>query len=118
MIPPMPGPSQPPEETPRNRRRDVRPDASLPAAGPVGLDELVAYARAVLDGLAANRDVKSDGEGRAIYRLRSGGMTPECTWQVLEVDFSAIGMATDMPLIAHAYADSAAIEWHFGPTPI
>jgi hypothetical protein len=45
-------------------------------------------------------------------------MTPECTFQVFEVDFSAIGMATDMPLIAHAYADSAEIEWHFGPTPI
>jgi hypothetical protein len=90
----------------------------LPAAGPVGLDELVAYARAVLDGLAENRDVKSDGEGRPIHRARSGGMTPECTWQVFEVDFSAIGMATDMPLIAHAYADSAEIEWHFGPTPI
>jgi hypothetical protein len=84
----------------------------------VPLDILVAYTKAVLDALAKNRDVKSDEAGRAIARARSGGMTPECTWQLFEVDFSGIGMATNMPFIAHAYASSAEIEWHFGPVPI
>lgn len=99
-------------------QRENRALASLPATGPVSLDLLVAYAREVLAELAENRDLKSDDEGRAVYRLRSSGMTAECTWQWIEADFSAIGMATDMPLIAHAYADAGDIEWHFGPTPI
>src|SRR4051812_27157644 len=118
MLRPMPGPSYPPEESPGSRPRDVRPEMVLPAAGPVSLDLLVAYARDVLAELAENRDVKSDDEGRALYRLRSAGMTPECTWQWIEADFSGLGMATDMPLIAHAYSDAGEIEWHFGPTPI
>jgi hypothetical protein len=72
----------------------------LPETGAVPLDSLVTYARGVLAELAANREVKCDDEGRAVYRLRSAGMPTECTWQMIEVDFSAIGMATDMPLIA------------------
>src|SRR4051812_41578738 len=118
MLRPMSGPSRPPEVSPGIRPQDERLDVSLPAVGPVPLGILVAYARAVVSELAENRDVKSDPEGRAIYRLRSGGMTAGCTWQVVEVDMSAIGMATDMPLISHDYADSGDVEWRFGPTPI
>src|SRR4051794_1074198 len=73
-------PSPTPEPNPREiAPRDERPAPSLPASGPVPLDGLVAYARAVLEGLAANRDLKSDDEGRPIYRLRTAGMTAECT---------------------------------------
>lgn len=114
----MPGASHTPEESPQQSQRSGRPIASLPAIGPVPLDVLVAYARDVLSELAENRDVKSDDEGRAIYRLRSSGMTAECTWQLIEADFSGLGMAVDMPLIAHAYSDASDIEWNFGPTPI
>ncbi len=114
----MPGASHTPEESPQQSPRGGRPVASLPATGPVSPDLLVVYAREVLAELAENRDLKSDDEGRALYRLRSSGMTPECTWQTIEADFSAIGMATDMPLIAHAYSDAGEIEWNFGPTPI
>lgn len=114
----MPGASHTPNESPDRTPRDGRAVASLPAAGPVPLDGLVAYARDVLAELAENRDVKSDDEGRAVYRLRSSGVTSECTWQLIETDFSGLGMATDMPLIAHAYSDAGEIEWHFGPTPI
>lgn len=114
----MPGASHTPNESPDRTPREGPALASLPAAGPMPLDVLVSYAKAVLAELAENRDVKSDDEGRAVYRLRSAGMTAECTWQLIETDFSAIGMATDMPLIAHAYADASEIEWHFGPTPI
>jgi hypothetical protein len=113
----MPGASQTPHENPGNEPQS-RPPASLPASGPVPLDVLVVYASEVLSRMAENRDVKSDDKGRALYRLRSAGVTPECTWQLIEADFSAIGMATDMPLIPHAYADAAEIDWHFGPTLI
>jgi hypothetical protein len=91
--------------------------ASLPAGRVVPLDVLLGYVKEVLSELANHRDVMSDEAGQPLYRLQSSGMTPECTWHVFEVDFSAIGMATDMPLIVQAYAD-AEIEWHFGPTPI
>jgi hypothetical protein len=84
----------------------------------VPLDELVAYARAVLSGLAENRDLKSDEQGCPLYRLRSAGIDRECTWQLIEADFSGIGMATDMPLVVSAYADSPELEWHFGPARI
>lgn len=114
----MPGASHTPNESPDRTPRDGPSVASLPASGPVPLDVLAAYARDVLAELAGNRDVKSDDEGRAIYRLRPSGMTAECTWQLIEADFSAIGMATDMPLIAHAFSDAGEIEWHFGATPI
>ena len=114
----MGGPSQTPGEHPRNHLREERTNIALPGAGTVPLDTLVSYARAVLEGLAENRDVKSDDDGRAIYRLRSSGFSAECTWQLFEVDFSAIGMATDMPLIVYAYPDATELEWHFGPTPI
>src|SRR3954469_12557533 len=114
----MPGVSHTPDEFPDRTPRDGRAVASLPPSGPVPLDVLVSYAREVLAGLAENRDVKSDDEGRALYRLRSSGVTPECTWQFIEADFSGLGMATDMPLIAHAYSDAGDIEWNFGPTPI
>lgn len=114
----MPGASHTPQENPRDFEPGERAVAALPQTGAVPLDSLVTYAKGVLAELAANRDVKSDEEGRALYRLRSAGMTAECTWQMIEADFSGIGMATDMPLVAHAYADAAEIEWHFGPTPI
>lgn len=114
----MPGASHTPEESPDRTPRDGRSVASLPISGPVPLDVLVTYARGVLAELADNRDVKSDDEGWALYRLRSSGVTPECTWQFIEADFSGLGMATDMPLIAHAYSDAGDIEWNFGPTPI
>ena len=114
----MPEPALPPEERPENRPSPRRAGVLLPAAGPVALDTLVAYASEVFIELARTRDVKSDEAGCPLVRLRSAGMTAECTFQLFEVDFSAIGMATDMPLVAHAYADSANIAWHFGPTPI
>src|SRR3954464_11200598 len=113
----MPGASHTPENPPDQTPRDGRAVASLPESGPVPLDVLVSYAREVLAGLAENRDVKSDEEGRALYRLRSSGVTPECTWQFIEADFSGIGMATDMPFIGHAYSDAGDIEWSCGPTP-
>jgi hypothetical protein len=62
--------------------------------------------------------VKSDDNGRAIYCLRSSGITAECTWQMFDVDFSGIGMATDMPLIVHAFADAKDVEWNFESTAI
>ena len=37
---------------------------------------------------------------------------------MFDVDFSGLGMATDMPLIVYAYSDAAEVEWHFGPTRI
>ena len=116
-------PSPAPEENPPVNSRPAGPShpapkVALPTSGPVPLDGLVAYATAVLERLAENRDVRSDAEGRPIYRLRPAGMSAEGTWQVIEVDFSAIGMATDMPLIVQAFADATEIEWHFGPTPI
>ena len=114
----MPGPALPPEERPENRPSPGWADVLLPAAGPVPLDRLIAYASEVVIELAKNRDVKRDEAGRPVFRLRSAGQTAECTFQMFEVDFSAIGMATDMPLIAYAYADAADIEWHFGSTPI
>src|SRR4051812_43548268 len=114
----MPGASHTPDKSPDRGPRDGRAVASLPGRGPVPLDGLVVYASEVLAELAENRDVKKGDDGRAIYRLRSSGVTPECTWQLIEADFSGLGMATDMPLIAHAYADAGDIEWNFGPTPI
>lgn len=110
--------SQPLDESPRDRPRDVGHATSLPGAGRVALDVLVAYAQAVLDELAANRDVKCDDAGRTVSRMRSSGITPECTWQMFDVDFSGIGMATDMPLIVHAFADAKDVEWNFESTPI
>ena len=113
----MPSTNPAPDNTPERTRPGFEV-TSLPPGGRVPHEMLVGYAREVLAELASNRDVKNDEAGRAIYRLCSAGMTAECTWQMFEVDFSAIGMATDMPLVAHAYADAAEIEWHFGPTPI
>src|SRR4051812_43482814 len=106
--------------TPENQRGGPREElpVSLPREGMVPLDVLVTYAKEVLAELARNRDVRSDEEGRALYRMRSLGITAECTWQMFEVDFSSLGMAIDMPLIAHAYSDADDIEWNFGPTPI
>src|SRR3954447_24882863 len=106
--------------TPENPRSGPQGEQtiSLPREGMVPLDVLVTYAKEVLAELARNRDVKSDDEGRALYRMRSLGITAECTWQMFEADFSGIGMAIDMPLIAHAYSDADDIEWNFGPTPI
>jgi len=84
----------------------------------VPLDALAAYAKAVLEGLTRNRDVKSDDAGMALCRFGPLGVSAECTWQMFEVDFSGIGMATDMPLVVYSYADADEIEWHFGATPI
>lgn len=114
----MPGPSLPREEVPENRPTEKQAGPALPASGSLGLDILIAYAKAVLTELAKNRDLKSDDEGNPLVRFRSSGITGECTWQLIEADFSGLGMALDMPLLAYAYADAPEIEWHFGPTPI
>ena len=94
-----------------------RPAAPLPATRPVPLDLLGPYAEAVLAGLAENRDLRSEG-GKPCYRVQSSGEDSEASWLQIVADFSAIGMATDMPLIVTAFADDTVIEWNFGPTPI
>ena len=68
--------------------------------------------------MANNRDIHVDEAGRAESALKASGETREAAWAHFEADFSAIGMATNMPLIATAYADEASVEWNFGSTPI
>ena len=114
----MPGTNHTPEGTPRKTPdRGGRPDASLPAGRTSPLTLLKPYAEAVLSELATNRDLRSEG-GTPCYLVRSSGEDSEASWLRFVADFSAIGLATDMPLIVTAYADDASLEWNFGPTPI
>src|SRR4051812_22935927 len=114
----MAGTEQRPEGTPRrNTEPDERPAASVPGVRAVPLDLLRPYAEAVLAGLAENRDLRSE-DGKPCYRVQSSGEDKEASWLQIVADFSAIGMATDMPLIVTAFADDASLEWNFGPTPI
>lgn len=92
-------------------------DTSLPVAGAVPLDLLRSYAEAVLAGLAENRDLRSE-DGRPCYRVQSLGENSEATWLWVAADFSAIGMAIDMPLIVTAFTDADTLEWKFGPALI
>src|SRR4051812_41576151 len=114
----MAGTEQRPEGTPRrNTEPDERPAASVPGVRAVPLDLLRPYAEAVLAGLAENRDLRSE-DGKPCYRVQSSGEDKEASWLQIVADFSAIGMATDMPLIVTAFADDASLEWNFGATPV
>lgn len=108
-----------PDNVPRNRQDpDGGGERSLPASGAVPVAALLAYAEKVLAELANNRDLRMDEAGNPASALQASGETREAVWAHFEADFSAIGMATNMPLMATAYADEAAIEWNFGSTPI
>lgn len=104
-----------PENTPRSN--PDRSSTPLPLDQCVPLDLLKPYAEAVLGELAKNRDLRSEG-GKPCYRVQSSGEDSEASWLQMVADFSAIGMAIDMPLIVTAYADDASLEWNFGPTPV
>ncbi|RUL88009.1 hypothetical protein [Tautonia sociabilis] len=92
--------------------------ASFRSTRPLSLDELREFVDAVLAGMAENRDVKWDEQGKPLATLKHCGQDPECTWLFYEVDMSAIGMPTDTPLIVHSYAGEADLEWTIGPTPL
>lgn len=114
----MPVTNHTPEGTPRKTPdRGERPNTSLPLGRALPLELLRPYAEAVLAGLAENRDLRSEGE-KPCYRVQSSGEDREASWLQIVADFSAIGMATDMPLIVTAFADDAVVEWNFGPTPV
>lgn len=92
--------------------------ATLPQTGPVPRQALADYARAVLVELGNSRDVKTDRHGRPVYRLGSGGESPEGSWQRFVVDFSAIGMATDMPFVVTAETRRETLRWGFNGAAI
>lgn len=102
---------------PRIPERDERPNPTIPSSGAVPLELLKPYAEAVLGELAKNRDLRSEA-GKPCYHSRNSGEDSEAAWLQVIADFSAIGMAIDMPLILTAFADDASLEWNFGPTPI
>jgi hypothetical protein len=108
-----------PDNVPRNRQDpDGGGERTLPASGALSVADLLAYAEKVFAGLANNRDLRLDEAGNPSSALQASGETREAVWAHFDADFSAIGMATNMPLFATAYADEASIEWSFGSTPI
>ena len=95
--------------------------AAQPAAQAGAADlckELLAYAEKVVAVMAKNRDIRPDDAGNPCCSLRCSGEDAEAVWLHFTADFSAIGMAVDMPLIATAYADENCVEWNFGVTPL
>ena len=113
MPTPGPGPDRHnPSDLNDSKGADPRPSAGLP------LDELRAFAWAVLREMVANRDVKWDEAGRPVATLRHCGSDSECTWLSYEVDMSAIGMPMDTPLIVQSYAGERFISWSLGVTPL
>ena len=115
----MPGTNHTPDDSPRTPQREDGQDVTaLPENRAVPLETLLAYAEKVVAAMAKNRDIRSDEAGKPGCSLRSSGEDSEASWLHFTADFSAIGMAVDMPLIATAYADENSVEWNFGVTPI
>jgi hypothetical protein len=102
----------------RPQREDEQNVPTLPENRAVPLETLLAYAEKVIAAMAENRDIRTDEAGKPGCTLRSSGADAEASWLHFTADFSAIGLAVDMPLIATAYADEIFVGWNFGPTPI
>jgi hypothetical protein len=115
----MPGTHATPDNSPRKpQREDVRDVPSLPENRAVPLETLLAYAEKVVAAMAKNRDIRPDEAGEPGCSLRSSGADAEASWLHFTADFSAIGMAVDMPLVVTAYGDENSVKWNFGVTPI
>ena len=111
MPSPTPNPHRDPPPNPLDGA-SLRPAAALP------LDELRAFADAVLAEMAKNRDVTWDADGRPVAELKCGGQEPGWTWLLYEVDMSAIGMPLDTPLLVHSCAGEGVLAWDLGASPL